>query len=164
MIFFMVGIVPSSNMTTALNGIQNLLFKKFKQIPAPFPLLITSISKNKPMRPTRKKILESYPEILTPGKYHISENQLLLKIEETYPLYLEDEYRQLNIQKNMGLIMSTAYDFTEDLIQKIPTENIRSFSNFSLSCYEIETENTELFWCHMNWNKIWEVKKGKKKI
>lgn len=164
MIFFMTIIVPSSNLSAELNQIQKQIFSDFKYIPTPFPLLITALNTQKPNRPTRKEISLRFPEDLTMNGFSISGNNLILKVKEIISFSFDSELPFKNFNNENGFILSGCLTKNLKTIDSFTCPEIESISNYSLACYKIECENTEAFWLNMNWNKLWEVKKGKKKF
>ncbi len=164
MIFFMTIIIPPSNASIEISRIQKLIFKEFKLIPTPIPLLVTKLQIKKPQKPTRKKLADTYPSTISFNKYDYSDNGIILKINESIPLNIDEEILFYK-EKNRGMIISTIIDGKkENLLHNIPYPQISTFSNYSLACLKMKSNGKTPFWLNIEWEKIWEVKKGKNNI
>jgi len=164
MIFFITTIVPSSNFSVELRNVQKILFQTNCAIPSPIPLLITYMSEKCPQRPTRKDIFNSYPPKISIDQYRMFNNELVLLINEAIPLIVDESPSITKQRIQTGIVMSYIKKSEKLDLKKLPIPATPSFNNYSLICYEINTTDTESYWLNMSWNKIWEVKKGKKKI
>ncbi len=161
MIFFMTRIIPPSNSAVELAKLQKELFRLHNYIPAPMPLLITSIEAEKPEKPTRKKINELFVQRITFTEYSSTKNSLFLKTETSTNIYIDKTLPFNKKDFENGMILSSIQDNNKNELSRLVLPEIRSFSNYSLACYKVKTENSEPFWLNMEWEKLWEVKKGK---
>lgn len=146
MIFFMTIVVPPENIFLQLKQIQKELFKKNYILPAPFPLILDTVSLEKRNRPSRSRIAELYPKEIHTSCYAISGNNLLLKIENSGSLE--------------GIILGEILDKTK-IPEELNPENPIVFANYSLAFYKIQSESTNNFWMNMSWTRIWKVQKKK---
>jgi hypothetical protein len=157
-------ILPYSNLNSELCNIQKMIFSETKCPPSPFPLLIVSLDSSAPRRPTRKEIQEKLPEKLSFRGMKLSHSNLILEIKEQIPNYCDPLLSAGNFTYNNGFILCTGPFCQSIQIGSLPVPETESCNKYSLACYEINSGGEENFWMNMRWNKLWEVKKGQKKI
>ena len=153
MIFFMTILIPSSNISVKLKELQKQLFERNIIIPSPFPLIICTVSNEKPARPSRSLIAEKYPSEIVTVDYKIINESLMLMFEE--PFNIESNENPIE-----GIILGRMNFSNHADIGYPPAEKL-SFKKFSIALYELQAESIDKFWLNMSWKKLWEVQKKK---
>jgi len=153
MIFFMTTLIPSSNISAKLKELQKRLFKKNIIIPAPFPLILCSVSDKNPARPSRSLIADEYPSEINPIDFKTVSGNLVLAFNKSIRGNPDEKLIDGIIlgRLNTSNAAESSLTFTENF----------SFKNFSIAAYEVQSHSMDNFWMNMSWVKLWEVQKKK---
>lgn len=160
MIFFLTTIIPSSDVESELRKQKNDLLKKRVLHPLPFPLIPVSITKNLPIRTTRKMISATFPEIITLSAPYFYENKLIADINEEISFNVDEELDQISPIFSNRLIYGMGNESAPEL-DYLPLPPLKAFRNYSLATYKIHSSIPDNWIRGFSWEKLQEVKKGK---
>lgn len=160
MIFFLTTITPSSNVEVRINDLKRDLFSDGLLIPLPFTVLPVEISLEKPIRPTRKEVAAKCPPLLIPRILTVDKGQLILTIRDEITCETGRKLKD-SITIIPGAIFLGPLAKESMPRARLENQEIPSFKNYSLTCYEINCEDPESWWKNMSWVKLWDVKKSK---
>ncbi|MBB6478590.1 hypothetical protein [Spirochaeta isovalerica] len=166
MIFFLTTLIPSSNIESDIRKFKTHLYRQGILIPLPLTIITVSLTKELPRRPERKRIAKEYPSLLTPGSFKTEDKALKMDFCEELPFHSDFDIPFISyFSPGAWLLGELAEDESDNSVKSdFAVKHFPPFSKYSLAAYRIRAASTKDWWKSMDWEKMWEVKKGSDRI